>query len=84
MDETNRSNPQTGEESAEGPSAAESLLPKEPPERPEIRETQAEYGPDRAEVCVRTWESAKWRGGRVAQPWHDRLVRLRGGQDPRV
>ncbi|WP_281367827.1 hypothetical protein [Saccharibacillus deserti] len=34
-------------------------------------------------VSVRSWESVKLEDGRVAQPWHERLTRIREGKDPR-
>ncbi|NGZ77891.1 hypothetical protein [Saccharibacillus alkalitolerans] len=53
---------------------------------PEIRETEAVYrcgSKDAEEAAVRSWNSVKLRAGRIAQPWHERLSRIRDRQDPR-
>ncbi|WP_172196957.1 hypothetical protein [Saccharibacillus qingshengii] len=34
-------------------------------------------------VSVRSWESVKLEDGRISQPWHKRLTRIREGKDPR-
>ncbi|OWR26466.1 hypothetical protein CDO73_25555 [Saccharibacillus sp. O23] len=36
---------------------------------------------DRRPASVLTWNNAKLNGNRIAQPWHERLRRIRGDQD---
>jgi len=51
--------------------------------RMEVREEKPTYRHEDGGVFVRAWNSAKLQDGRVNQPWHERLSRIRNGEDPR-
>lgn len=48
----------------------------------EVREEKPAYRHGDGGVFVRAWNSAKLQNGRVNQPWHERLSRIRNGEDP--
>ncbi len=51
--------------------------------RMENQEKEPTYRHGGGGIFVRAWNSAKLQDGRMNQPWHERLSRIRNGEDPR-